>query len=144
MKEILSEYPVIVELPVAWGEMDSFQHVNNVVYFKYFEMGRISYFTRIDFLGHMDRTGVGPIMSSTQCRYKIPLIYPDVVSIGTKVEDITENQFTMKYAVVSHKYKKMAAFGECQILAFNYQKNIKTTIPEDIKQKIIDLENTTC
>jgi acyl-CoA thioester hydrolase len=32
----LAQFPVIVELDVAWGDMDSYAHVNNVVYFRYF------------------------------------------------------------------------------------------------------------
>ena len=36
MKSLLKTFPVIVKIPVIWGDMDSFQHVNNVVYFRYF------------------------------------------------------------------------------------------------------------
>jgi acyl-CoA thioester hydrolase len=36
MTTILEDYPVIVEFPVAWGEMDAMGHVNNIVYFRYF------------------------------------------------------------------------------------------------------------
>ena len=45
--EKLEEYPVRVEIPVAWGEMDSLGHVNNIVYFRYFETARMEYFGRI-------------------------------------------------------------------------------------------------
>ena len=31
MKDLLKGYPVITEIPVAWGEMDALNHVNNVV-----------------------------------------------------------------------------------------------------------------
>jgi acyl-CoA thioester hydrolase len=48
MKELISTYPVIIEIPLAWGDMDAFQHVNNVVYFKHFESARIAYFEKID------------------------------------------------------------------------------------------------
>ena len=33
-----------IEIPVIWGDMDAFQHVNNTVYFRYFENVRIEYF----------------------------------------------------------------------------------------------------
>lgn len=32
--ELLKDYPVVVSIPVAWGEMDALQHVNNIVYFR--------------------------------------------------------------------------------------------------------------
>jgi acyl-CoA thioester hydrolase len=140
LKEIIRDYPVIIELPIAWGEMDAFQHVNNVVYFKYFESARISYFERLNFIEFMDKTGIGPILASTQCRYKIPLTYPDRVTVGAKVETIEEERFLMKYAVVSHKHKKIAALGEGIIVTFDYQKNKKAIIPDEIRRRIIDLE----
>jgi acyl-CoA thioester hydrolase len=142
MKEIISEYPVVIELPIAWGDMDAFQHVNNVVYFKYFESARISYLEKLNFIEYMNETGIGPILASTQCRYKIPLTYPDHVTVGAKVETIDEKRFKMKYAVVSHKHKKIAALGEGVIVTFDYQKNKKAIIPDEIRKRIIDLEKS--
>ncbi|HEY6010142.1 MAG TPA: acyl-CoA thioesterase, partial [Nitrospirota bacterium] len=31
MDRLLEGYPGVIEIPVAWGEMDAFQHVNNIV-----------------------------------------------------------------------------------------------------------------
>ena len=39
---LLRGFPGIIELPVSWGEMDAFGHLNNVVYFRYFESARIA------------------------------------------------------------------------------------------------------
>ncbi|MCZ6911333.1 MAG: acyl-CoA thioesterase, partial [Proteobacteria bacterium] len=41
--KVLDDYPVVIELPVVWGEMDAFDHVNNIIYFRYFESARIAY-----------------------------------------------------------------------------------------------------
>ena len=142
MKELISVYPVSIEIPIAWGDMDAFQHVNNIVYLKHFESARISYFEKINFLEVMNKTGIGPILASTQCRYKIPLTYPDHVMVGAKVETIENNRFIMKYAVISHKLKKIAAYGEGVIVTFDYQNNNKAPIPDEIKARIIDLEKT--
>ena len=37
----LEQYPVILEQPVAWGDMDAFGHVNNVMYYRYIESARL-------------------------------------------------------------------------------------------------------
>ena len=142
MKKLISAYPVVIEIPIAWGDMDAFQHVNNVVYFKHFESARISYFEKIDFLEVMNKTGIGPIMASTQCRYKIPLTYPDHVTVGAKVDTIEKDRFIMKYAVISHKLKKIAALGEGVLVTFDYQNNKKAFIPDEIRKRIIDLEKS--
>ena len=140
MKELISTYPVVIEIAIAWGDMDAFQHVNNIVYFKHFESARISYFEKIGFLEVMNKTNIGPILASTQCRYKIPLTYPDQVTVGAKVETIEKDRFIMKYAVISHKFKKIAALGDGVLVTFDYQKNIKALIPDEIRERIIDLE----
>ena len=42
MNSPVADYPVVIEIPVAWGEMDAYGHVNNIVYFRYFESARIA------------------------------------------------------------------------------------------------------
>ena len=46
--EILKDYPVVYEQSVAWGDMDAFGHVNNVIYYRYIESARIRYFDQLD------------------------------------------------------------------------------------------------
>jgi acyl-CoA thioester hydrolase len=140
MKELLEAYPVVIEVPVAWGEMDSLRHVNNIVYFRYFESARMAYFERVGFWEHMDETGVGPILASTQCRFRLPLTYPDTVSIGARVPEIDGDRFIMKYIVVSHSHGKAAAEGEGLIVSYDYRKLAKAPLPEVIRRRIDDLE----
>ena len=140
MRELLETYPVVIEAPVAWGEMDSMGHVNNIVYFRYFESGRIAYFERLGFMSDMEETGVGPILASTQCRFRLPLAYPDTVSIGTKVVEVGDDRFVMKYVVVSHRHARPAAEGEGLIVAFDYRAQRKAPLPEEVKARIRALE----
>ena len=140
MSELLATYPLVIEAPVAWGEMDSMGHVNNIVYFRYFESARIAYFERAGFLSYMEETGVGPILASTQCRFRLPLAYPDTVSIGARVDEVGDDRFRMKYLVVSQRHAKTAAEGEGLIVAFDYRAQRKTPLPEGIKARIRSLE----
>ncbi len=140
MQEILKLYSVTIETPVAWGEMDAFQHVNNIVYFRYFESARIAYLEKIGYLEFMEKTDRGPILASTKSKFKIPLAYPDTVTICGKVSGIESDRFVMDYCVVSHKHQKIAAEGEGLIVSFDYKAAKKVPIPEQIRQRILDLE----
>ena len=142
MQELLKTYPVVIEIAVAWGEMDSLQHVNNIVYFRYFESARIAYFDKLDIWSYMNETGVGPILASTQCKFKLPLTYPDTVSVGAKISEIEDDRFLMKYLVVSHGHKRVAAEGEGLIISYNYRELRKVPLPDEIKRRIEDLENS--
>ena len=136
----LENYPVVIEIPIAWGDMDAFQHVNNVAYFRYFESARIFYSEKLGLHKLKDETGIGPILGSTSCKYRIPLTYPDTVSVGAKVVDIAEDRFTMKYVVFSHKHQKVAADGDGLVVMYNYHEGKKTAIPEMIRERILAME----
>ena len=140
MNALLTHCPVVIEIPVAWGEMDSFQHVNNIVYLRYFESARIAYFERLRLMEFMNQTGIGPILASVQCKFKIPLTYPDTVSVGTRITKVEHDRFVMEYYVVSHKHQKIAAEGEGVVVSFNYRENKKALLPEEIKQRIAELK----
>jgi acyl-CoA thioester hydrolase len=140
MQDFLKNYPVVIEIPIAWGDMDAFQHVNNTFYFKYFESARTSYFEKLNLNDQMIQTGIVPILASTQCKFKIPLTYPDDVSVGAKVDVIEKDRLLMKYLVVSHQHKNIAALGEGMLVSFNFFENKKVPIPDEIRARITDLE----
>jgi acyl-CoA thioester hydrolase len=140
LEDLLAGFPVIIETPVAWGEMDSLLHVNNTVYFRYFESARMTYFERIGFWDHMNETGIGPILASTSCRFKLPLTYPDAVLIGAAVPAVDDDRFTMRYAVASRRHRRIAAEGEGLIVAYDYRQLRKAPLPAEIRERIHELE----
>jgi acyl-CoA thioester hydrolase len=142
MEELLKQFPVVVELPVVWGEMDARQHVNNSVYFRYFESARIAYFEKLGFWKQIHDTGQGVILASVNCRFRIPLTFPDTISIGARVVKIEEDRFTIEHCIVSHRHQKVVAEGEGVLVSYNYQQLQKTPLPEIVKQGIQALEST--
>ncbi len=142
MEQLLKAFPVIVEIPVAWGEMDALGHVNNVVYFRYFENARIAYFEKMKFWEFMKQTGIGPILAATQCTFKAPLSFPDHVLVGTRTSEIKEDRFIMQYVLVSRSLRKVAAEGEAVMVTYDYRDKKKTPVPEELRRYISDLENS--
>jgi acyl-CoA thioester hydrolase len=140
MEALLTDYPVVIEIPIAWGDMDAFQHVNNVRYFRFFESARIAYFEKLAFMQVMDDTGVGPILASTRCRFRIPLTYPDTVRVGARVADMGGDRFNMHYRVVSREHRKVAAEGEGLVIVFDYRNKCKHPLPEVLRTRIASLE----
>lgn len=140
MEELLRDYPIALEIPVAWGEMDAFQHLNNVVYFRYFESARIAYFRAIDMLAVMQTTGIGPILAETSCRYRIPLTFPDTVRVGARVSTLQSKGFIMDYGIASRQHGKIAAEGNGRIVMVNYSGGGKAHLPEAVRSRIQALE----
>ena len=96
----LRGFPIVAIVNVAWGELDAFGHVNNTVYFRYFEDARIAYLDAIGFMGGPPND-IGPILHSTMCRFRRPLKYPDTLRVGARVTEVAEDRLTMEYRIVS-------------------------------------------
>src|SRR5262249_39052561 len=141
MKEsLLVDFPVVVVQAVVWGDMDSYRHVNNTVYFRYFENARLEYFRRMRWFEYEDETRIGPILSATQARFRRPLTYPDTVSIGGRVSTIGLDRITFDYLVVSHNLNAVAAEGQGTIVSYDYRNGKKTPLPDELRRRIEELE----
>ncbi|HSQ54822.1 MAG TPA: thioesterase family protein [Gemmata sp.] len=132
-------FPIVVELDVAWGEMDSFAHVNNVVYFRYFENSRIRYLDRVGF-DTIEENGIGPILHSTSARFRKPLTYPDHLFVGARVKEMQADRVTFEYRLVSQNLNAVAAEGEAIIVSYDYRKETKCPIQAEVRKKIEELE----
>lgn len=141
MNPNLSEYPSVITLPVAWGEMDALNHVNNSVYFKYFESARLAYMTEINGWKIMEKLAIAPVLASTSCRFKVPLTYPDTVDVAARIRDMQDDRFTMQYVVWSHNHQRIAAEGEALVVAFDTRKKCKTQVPADLVTAINKVES---
>jgi len=141
MENLLHDFPVVVEFPVAWGEMDALGHVNNTVYFRYFESARVAYLTKINFIDPASNNGIGSILASTQCDFRKALTYPDTVAIGARVTEISSDRFTMEYRVVSQRLHKIAAEGKGVIVSYNYREKRKEKLPAAIRENIQAVES---
>lgn len=130
--EFRKRYAYHIDQDVEWADMDAFQHVNNKEYFRYFEKIRIDYFDARGFMESMEKEKVGPILSSTQCRFKFPLTYPDRIIIGTYISALEIDRLLMNYGVYSLNHQRIAAVGDGQIVCFDYHKNEKAPFPEAI------------
>jgi acyl-CoA thioester hydrolase len=140
MDDVLAGFPVIVEQAVLWGEMDAMRHVNNVAYFRYFENARLEYFRRLDWDGIQAATGVGPILHSTQARFRLPLTYPDVIRIGARVKEMSTDRFTLEHRIVSQRLGAVATEGTGTVLPFDYIRGQKAPISAELKRRIDALE----
>ncbi len=137
--ELLADFPVTVEIPVAWGDMDAMGHVNNAVYFRYFETARIKCFGELG-LGSIEQSdGVGPILHSASCRFRIPLTHPDTVTVGAQIGDVGEDRFVMRFRAVSHRHGAVAADGESLIVTFDYSTGSKAQVSERLAARLEEL-----
>lgn len=127
----LGRYPVSITIPVAWGDMDAFKHVNNVVYARWIESARVLYFTRIGLMQPAREDGVGPIVARIAVEYRRPLTYPDTVRVHATTTSIGRSSFSMAYRVWSDAQAALVAVGEDVIVVIDYRGGGRATPVDD-------------
>nr|MBL8412801.1 acyl-CoA thioesterase [Dechloromonas sp.] len=73
----------VTKMPIRWGDMDAYGHVNNTVYFRYMEQARVEW---IEEMGVPVRPGgTGPVIINASCTFLKPMNYPGMVEVRTYV-----------------------------------------------------------
>lgn len=133
------QYPVKLELRLDWSEMDLFGHINNVSYFKYVQASRVNYWEAIGLNKLLSDDKIGPILASTSCKFVKPLFYPGSIIIEASIESIRTTSFTIQHRILNTE-GDVAATAEDIVVVYDFGKNQKMAIPEDVRKKIEELE----
>ena len=143
----LGKWPIVCDaIPVQWGDMDAFAHVNNTLYLRWFETARIAYFRAVageEKLQFVRPGGVGPILASATVNFRLPLEYPDVIKVAATVSKIGDTSFEMKYEVRSQKFDDaVAADGVAVMVSFDYAAGKPVRVEDALREGIYALEAT--
>lgn len=136
LQKFESRMSLVVTQAIQWGDMDSYAHVNNTVYFRYFENARLKWFQDKGISSMMENKKIGPILGSTDCRFMAPLTYPDDISIGLNITDLKEKRFTILYEIFSHSQNRTVATGTGIIVYFDYNAQKSCAVPASIVDAI--------
>ena len=132
----MDSYPVQLEIPVAWGDMDAFGHVNNTVYLRWFESARIAFFERIH-IGASRPEKVGPILASTTCDYLTPVAYPATVVVGARLQRVGNTSFVIEH--LATKDGAAVARGSAVVVLIDYETGEKVRVPDEIRAAVAAL-----
>ena len=134
LRKFRASFRSFTELRVAWGDMDAMNHVNNAVYFRYLESGRIVHLTNLGAYAE-DRT-TGTVVGSLQCQFRIPLTYPDTIIVGSRVANLGEDRFNFEYAIFSQRHDKIAAEASSVVVAITLRDGRKTKLPDSMRAAV--------
>ncbi|MCL2344696.1 MAG: acyl-CoA thioesterase [Desulfobulbus sp.] len=74
----------VIRLPIRWGDMDAYNHVNNTIYFRYMEQARVEWMEGLGLLVRLG--GDGPVIVNASCTFLKPMNYPGTVEVRTYVD----------------------------------------------------------
>lgn len=82
--ETRARYPHLAPLPTRWMDNDLYGHINNVVYYSFFDTVINEYLIRAGGLDIHGGEAIG-LAVETMCRFHRPLTYPEAVDAGLRV-----------------------------------------------------------
>jgi acyl-CoA thioester hydrolase len=123
--EDLARYAQWVPVEVRYGDLDTQGHVNNVVYFTYFEQARVSFLhdlyahaSRLDGASAAQPDG-GPlafVVADASCVYRRPIMVLAPVAVGVRVADLRRATLVLDYAVCDAPSGRLYAAGRTTLV----------------------------
>ncbi|WP_440823963.1 acyl-CoA thioesterase [Psychrobacter cryohalolentis] len=129
-------FAVIYSQQVEWGDMDSFGHVNNVVYYTYAQNARIHYNSQLNLFNEKTFS----VMAASSCQYFKPVVYPDTLWIGVRIKKIGNASLIHEYTYYSTSMNTIVASGESVLVYLDKATGHKKNIDETKKAAISDFE----
>ena len=131
-------YPYEISLEVAFRDIDAMGHVNNAVFFAYFETARIKYLGEI-----LERSGLlgtellalPLILVEANCTYKSPALLTEMLHIGTGISRFGNKSFDMLYRVVGED-GRLVAYGKTVQVMYDYVTRSAFPIPPQVIQYV--------
>jgi acyl-CoA thioester hydrolase len=133
-----TNYPYEITLEVAFRDIDAMGHVNNAVFFAYFETVRIKYLGEI-----MERSGLMGtelldlplILVEASCTYKSPALLTERLYIGTGISRFGTKSFDMLYRVQGQD-GRLVAYGRTIQVMYDYIHRSAFPIPDNVRRYV--------
>ena len=118
-------------------------HVNNAVYFTYFEQARIVLADTLGLRRSLEQAGLGLILAHASCDYKAQVVFGDVVDVGVAVTAIGRSSFTGEYEIRRVKDDSVVATGKSVQVVFDYTDGKTIVIHDVFREKLESIQTET-
>jgi acyl-CoA thioester hydrolase len=126
----------VVPYHVLFGDIDAFGHVNNAVYFTYFEWGRTQlWFELTEWGGARD---IGFILAHAECDFKKQLAL-EPIEIRTRIGELGTSSIEF-LCEIRNGAGEVAATGRIVAVLFDWERGAKRPIGDDLRQKVARLQ----
>ena len=131
-----NEYQRVFEMsmPIRWGDMDAFGHVNNTVYFRYMEQVRISWFEQLGLIGSTE-DGQGPVIVNASMEFLRQLHYPGDIVCRMSVGRPGRSSFDTGFELVrADDPGTVYARGSARCVWIDYAAGKSVPLPEQLRK----------
>jgi acyl-CoA thioester hydrolase len=108
--EIRENYPHFLTIPTQWRDIDMYQHVNNVVFYAYFDTVIGDYLIKHAGLDYTRGSIIG-FAVETGCQFYKPLYFPEVIDAGLRVGKISNSSVRYEIGIFKQGEPDLSAVG---------------------------------
>ena len=126
-----------VVIPIRWGDMDALGHVNNTVYFRYFEQTRVEWLEAMGY--ELDATrDEGVVIVNASCTFLMPLTYPGQVECRMYLAKPGRSSLQSFYELRKVGEDVLYAEGAAKMVWMSPATGKSMPLPERIVQTLAD------
>jgi acyl-CoA thioester hydrolase len=124
-----------MNMPIRWGDMDAFGHVNNAVYFRYMEQARVEWITSLGYgVAGRDES---MLMVNGFCNFHQQLAYPGELILNTYIGNIGCSSLDVFTAMaLTTDPDTMAAVGGATMVWVDLKTGKSTPWPDHVINKL--------
>lgn len=130
---VRQDFPHFLEIPTRWMDNDVYGHVNNVVYYAYFDTAVNRFLIDRGVLDIHEGRVIGFVVQSS-CRYERPLTFPDVVHAGVRVARLGTTSVEYALALFRNAEAEASAHGRFVHVYVDRGTRRPTPIPEAMRK----------
>lgn len=124
----------VVPYEVTWRDLDAIGHVNNAVYFTYFEWARTKYW--FDMSGFDRVEDLGFIVARAECDFRSQLGLSEMIDVCVRVGEMRTSSLDFLYEVRRVSNGEVAAKGRVVVVLFDWASRQKMTITEELRARV--------
>lgn len=134
-------FPVSVEIPVRFRDVDGMGHVNNAVFSTYLETARIHYWERLDpEVRDGDLSRVTMILARAEIDFRDQISYGETVRVLARCPRIGTKSFDLEYRIESADSARLYAEARTVQVAYDYRERRTAPVSEELRRRIEALE----
>lgn len=119
-------------MPVRWGDMDAYGHVNNTIYFRYFEQARVEWLEKLGF--PVDPSEVsGPVIINASCTFMIPVNYPATVLVKLYAGEPGRSSVMTWYELFVEGDDRLFAEGAAKVVWMDMHSGKSVSLPDRLR-----------
>jgi acyl-CoA thioester hydrolase len=120
-------------IPVRWGDMDNYGHVNNTVYLEYVQEARVEWFASVGI--DIDHTPEGPVVLQTLHTYLKPVVHPATLVVELYAGPIGRSSLVVEHRLTTQE-DPHNCYGEgyCKLVWIDHGNNLSVAVPEHVRR----------